>query len=75
VLFFGREQLGKKYGFLTDASVFFTLLTPRFINFMLSNTWICSALVGEMLRFGGWYHDWPDERQVAPDPLFAALGG
>lgn len=73
VLFFAREQVGKHYGFLTDVSIFVTELTPKGVNVMRPNTWICSALAAEALRFGGWYHDWPDERQVAPDPLYLAL--
>lgn len=72
-LFFARAQVGRKYGFLTVASVFVTLVTPKFFDVMLPGTWICSAVVAEALRFGGWYRDWPDIYQVAPDPLYAAL--
>jgi hypothetical protein len=70
---FGRNQVGRRYGFLTIASIFATLLTPKFFDIMLPSTWICSALVAEALRFGGWYHPWPDIYQVAPDQLFGAL--
>jgi hypothetical protein len=72
-LYFARSQIGRKYGFLTVASVFVTLLTPKFFDVMLPNTWICSAVVAEAMRFAGWYRTWPDIYQVAPDPLFAAL--
>jgi hypothetical protein len=75
VLAFARAQAGKHYGFLTIASIFFTLLSPRFLNVMTAGTWVCSAVVAESLRFGGWYHDWPDIYQVAPDPLYTALTG
>jgi hypothetical protein len=70
---FLRGQVGRKYGFLTIVSILFTLLSPRFVNVMAPNTWICSAVVAEGLRFGGWYHPWPDIYQVAPDELWTAL--
>ncbi len=72
-LFFARAQVGRKYGFLTILSIFLTELMPMAVNVMLPDTWICSAVVGEALRFGGWYHDWPDIYQCAPDELWEAL--
>jgi len=75
VLYFLRQQVGVKYGFLTDFSIFLTILLPWFLRVMRSNTWICSAVVAEGLRFGGWYHPWGDIYQVAPDPLFTVLTG
>jgi hypothetical protein len=74
-LLFGRAQVGRRYGFLTVLSILATMVSPKFVNVMLPNTWICSAVVAEALRFAGWFHDWPDVYQVAPDPLFAALTG
>jgi len=73
VLAFARAQVGRRYGFLTIASILVTLLTPGFVDVMLPNTWICSAVVAESLRFGGWYHSWGDVYQVAPDEFFAAV--
>jgi hypothetical protein len=70
---FLRAQVGRKYGFLTIVSIFLTLLSPKFVNVMAPDTWICSAVIGEGVRFGGWYHPWPDIYQVAPDQLWSAL--
>ena len=72
-LFFWRSQVGRKYGYLTVLSIFITEMMPWFVNVMLPDTWICSAVVAEGLRFGGWYHSVPDIYQFAPDPLFTAL--
>lgn len=69
------SQVGDKYGFLTIASVIITLLLPKFINVMMPNTWICSAVAAEALRTGGWIHSWPDVYQVTPAQLFEVLTG
>ncbi len=66
VLAFARAQIGTKYGFLTAISVAVTILTPIFINVMRPNTWICSALAGESLRFGGWLHNCPTSTRPPP---------
>lgn len=70
---FLRAQVGARYGFLSIASIVITLLLPRFINVMLPNTWICSAVAAEGLRFGGWLHNWPDLYQASPAQLWEAL--
>ena len=66
---FLHAQAGYQYGFLTIASIITTFILPRFINVMLPNTWICSALGAEGLRAGGWIHCWPDLYQVNPAQL------
>lgn len=70
---FAHGEVGRKYGFLTIISVLVSLFTPKFVNVMLPNTWICSALAGEALRAGGWVHSWPDVYQVNPAELWEAL--
>lgn len=72
---FARGEVGAHYGFLTIASVGFDILTPPWLRFPLRrpNTWICSALAAEALRFGGWYCRWPDIYQVTPAELLHAL--
>lgn len=69
VLEFARSQVGEHYGFVTIASIVLTLLAPKFVNIMLADTWICSALAGESMRFGGWLHSWSDIYQVRPSQL------
>jgi hypothetical protein len=73
VLTFLRAQVGAKYGFLTILSILVTELSPKFVNVMLPNTWICSAVVAEGLRFGGWYHASGDIYQISPDELWCSL--
>ena len=72
VLAFARSQVGYKYGFITVASIFLTLFTPRFINVMLPYTWICSAVGMESWRAGGFVHQWPDVYQVSPAQAWLA---
>jgi hypothetical protein len=73
VIEFARAQVGKKYGFLTILSIVVTLGSPKFVNVMLPNTWICSAVAAESLRYGGWLHNWGDLYQVSPAELYDAL--
>ena len=62
-----RSQEGRHYGFLTDVSIATTMLIPvQFLNVMLSNTWICSAVYGFGLIAGGVKLDPPDLYQVVP---------
>jgi hypothetical protein len=73
VLQFARAQVGRKYGFVTIVSILVSILTPRFFNVMWPNTWICSALGAESLRFGGWLKSWPDIYTVSPAELWEVL--
>ena len=73
ILDFARAQVGDPYGFLTDASIALTLVTPTFFNVMRPWSWICSALAAESLRYAGWLHNWPDAAQVTPAQLYVAL--
>lgn len=73
VVLFAFNEVGSKYGFLTIVSILFTLFTPKFVNIMLPNTWICSALAAESLRAGGWIHHWDDLYQVNPAELYEVV--
>lgn len=73
VIAFAKKQVGEEYGVLTIISIVFSILTPRFFTFRARDTWICSALAAESLRYGGWLTDWPDIYQVSPAELWAAL--
>jgi hypothetical protein len=71
---FMRWQIGRSYGFLTIASILATIVVPfRWFNVMLPNTWVCSAVAGEGLRYAGWYHSWPDIYQVSPAELWEGI--
>jgi hypothetical protein len=73
ILRFMQAQEGSKYGFLTIVSTALSLILPGSITFFAPGTWICSAVVGEALRFAGWLHNWPDIYQVSPAQLYAAV--
>jgi len=78
VLAFAREQVGSKYGFGTIVAIAIDILTPGWFPSLRpanknSNSWICSAVVAESLRAGGWFHRWPDIYLVSPAQLWIAL--
>ena len=73
ILEFARAQVGSKYGWATIISVAIDIITPNwFPSFRRAGTFICSALVAESLRFGGWLHSWKDIYTVTPAQLFEA---
>jgi len=76
---FATKQLGDPYGLLTIACIAIDVLTPEwFVAFRRPGSWICSALGGEALRFGGFYIPVGDIYTITPQQLFdqhwAALG-
>ena len=78
VLKFANLQVGSKYGFGTILAIAIDILTPGWFPSLRpankkSNSWICSAVVAESLRAGGWFHCWPDIYLVTPAELFLAL--
>ena len=74
VLAFSKMQVGKKYGILSIISVVFDIISPDwFWSMRAPNTWICSAVTAEALRYAGWLADWSDVYCVTPSQLFAAL--
>ncbi|MEI8101791.1 MAG: YiiX/YebB-like N1pC/P60 family cysteine hydrolase [Bacteroidota bacterium] len=74
ILYFAREQVGSRYGFFTIVSILMNILSPKwFVAIRLANTWICSAVTAESLRYGGWYEEWYDIYQVTPAELYLAL--
>lgn len=76
ILAFARAQVGSQYGWGSIASVVFDALTPSwFPAFRKANTWICSALVAESLRFAGWLENWGDIYTPTPAQVFEAYTG
>ena len=76
--YFYRKQLKDGYGFWSIFFLAVDILTPKwFPAFHPSSkgrpSWICSTLGAEALRFGGWYHEWPDPMLVTPAQLYDAL--
>lgn len=74
VIDFARAQVGSHYGFWSILSCVFDIVTWDWVpSIRRDDTWICSALVAEALRYGGWLHDWGDIYTVTPAQLFQAL--
>ena len=70
---FACEQVGDRYGILTIACIAIDVITPEwFVAFRRPGSWICSALGGEALRFGGLYLDLGDIYTITPQQLFDA---
>ena len=76
VLDFVRSQVSDPYGFLTILSIALDFILPQRIAIRKSGTWVCSALVGGALWYGGYPKamTWPDLYQVTPADLYGALG-
>lgn len=76
LLEFQRAQLGTRYGFFTILAIAMDILTwqwfPAFRG-ARRDSWICSALVCEGLRYAGWYHPWLDVYTVTPAQAWNAL--
>ena len=73
---FCELQLGDPYGLLSDLAMGIDLLAWNWIPSFRSarkQTWQCSALVNEALRYAGWYHPWLDIYEILPDESYAAL--
>ena len=74
ILAFTKAQIGSSYGLLSIASIVADIITPSwFPSMRRRNTWICSAVTGEALRYGGWLHNWSDIYMITPAQLFDAL--
>ena len=72
---FMTTQTGQRYGFVSIVSLAVSLILPGALSLYKPGTWICSAVVAEALRFGGWYHQWPNVYQVVPSELYTAVTG
>lgn len=75
VLEFARAQVGTKYGFATIAAIAIDIITPGWFPSLRpanknSNSWICSAVIAEAMRAGGWIRRWPDIYLVTPAQLW-----
>jgi hypothetical protein len=78
VLDFARKQVGSKYGFGTIAAIAIDILTPSWFPSLRpankkANSWICSALVHESLRFGGFYLHVSDIYLITPAEVYIAV--
>ena len=74
IALFSLSQIGHPYGLMSIGCLALDITTPDwFVAFRRKNTWICSALSAEALRYAGWYYDFPDIYIVTPTNLWKAL--
>ena len=73
---FEEKQVGMRYGILTILAIMIDIVSwswvPSFRGSRKSS-WICSAVVNEGLRFGGWYWPWVNIYDITPEEGLAAL--
>jgi len=68
---FNFEQVGSKYGLLSDICIAVDILTWEWVPaFRRPFTWICSALAQEGLRYGGWLISLGDIYTPTPEQNF-----
>ncbi len=76
VIEFALQEVGSEYGYLTIAAIVLRIILPKWVplpSFRSDGTWICSALSGESIRFGGWLHRWRSIYDPVPSELYSAI--
>ena len=76
LLAFCRAQVGSHYSLLTIMSIAVDTLTWNWVPALMNSyreSWICSGLVCEGLRYGGWLHDWVNLYLVTPQQAYDSL--
>ena len=76
MLVFAKSQVGIEYGFWTILAIALDIVTwdwfPAFRG-ARKQSWICSALVEESMRYGGWLRHWIDIYTVTPAQSYLAI--
>lgn len=80
VVEFARSQLGLHYGVMTILAIAIDIVSWNWVPSLRGarkQSWICSGLSSEALRYGGWLHEWIDIYDVTPQQAFdvLAIGG
>ena len=76
LLEFCRAQVGAKYSFLTILSIACDIVSWNWVPAVMNSyrqSWICSGLVCEGLRYGGWLHQFVNLYVVTPQQAFESL--
>ena len=76
LLQFARAQVGLEYGYWTILAISLDILTWQWVPSLRGarkQSWICSALSCEALRFGGWLHNWLSIYDVMPQQAYDVL--
>ena len=73
---FARAQVGIEYGLWTDIGIGIDMVTWQWVPAFRGarkESWICSALGAESLRYGGWLRHFIDIYTVTPQQALDAL--
>ena len=76
ILEFNRAQVGATYSVLTILSIAIDIVTWNWVPALMNSyrqSWVCSGLVNESLRYAGWLHQWVDLYTVTPQMGYCAL--
>lgn len=76
LLKFCKAQVGLEYGYWTDIAMAIDIVTWNWFPALRGarkQSWQCSALVNEGLRFGGWLHPWLSIYNIFPQEGYDAL--
>jgi hypothetical protein len=76
LLEFSRAQVGSHYSFLTILSIAFDIVTWNWVPAVMNSyrqSWICSGLLCEGLRYGGWLHQWVNVYTISPQQAYDVL--
>ena len=76
LLEFCRAQVGSKYSFLTIMSIAFDTLTWNWVPALMNSyrqSWVCSGLTCEALRYGGWLFQVVNIYTITPQTAYDAL--
>jgi hypothetical protein len=78
VLTFAKSQVGLEYGYFTILAIALDICTWNWVPSFRGarkQSWICSALAMESLRFGGFLHDMVDIYSITPAESYLILSG
>lgn len=71
---FNINQVGKKYGLLSDICIALDILTwDNFPAVRRNDTWECAALQMEALRYAGFFAEWGDIYTVTPTQSYEVV--
>ena len=73
---FAKSTVGLEYGYFTILAIAIDILSFQWVPAFRGarkDSWICSALAAEALRFGGWLQEWIDVYTITPQQLYDRL--
>ena len=76
LLEFAKAQVGARYSFLTILSIAIDIVSWNWVPSLMNSyrqSWVCSGLLCEGMRYGGWLHEWVNIYTVTPQQAYDAL--